>query len=410
MIDEKRVAVASAAAPGVPDGWRIVRFGDVVSNVDVSVRQPLEQGLERFVGLEHLDPESLHIKRWGLIEEGTSFTRKFVTGQVLFGKRRAYQRKAVVAEFDGICSGDILVFEPKGDELLPELLPFIVQSDGFFEHALGTSAGSLSPRTKWSDLARYEFALPPKDEQRRIADILWATDESYCSWQNVIQNLKDVEQSLLSSFFDVNRINKPQANNSWHIEQLRDCAEVRTGLAKGKHYDGQPTIEMPYLRVANLQDGYLDLTEVKYITVAAKDVDKYLLKDGDVILTEGGDFDKLGRGTVWRSEVENCLHQNHIFCVRPDSDKLLPEFLSYQTRSPYGKQYFLSCSKQTTNLASINTSQVRAFPVLLTNLDEQQRISEVMSAVGKRVEEAESYIENLNRLRKGLCSKFIEDF
>ena len=160
------------------NGWRTVRFGDVVRNVDVNERNPLENGLDRYVGLEHLDPESLHIKRWGSVEDGTSFTRKFVAGQVLFGKRRAYQRKAAVAGFDGICSGDILVFEPNDDQLIAELLPFIVQSDGFFEHALGTSAGSLSPRTKWKDLVAYEFALPPKDEQRRIADFLWAADQS----------------------------------------------------------------------------------------------------------------------------------------------------------------------------------------------------------------------------------------
>ncbi len=158
------------------DDWCLVKFGDVVNNVDISERNPLENGLERYIGLDHIDPESLHIKRWGLIEEGTSFTRKFIAGQVLFGKRRAYQRKVAIAEFDGICSGDILVFEAK-DDLLPELLPFIVQSDGFYEHALGTSAGSLSPRTRWRDLADYEFALPPKDEQRRIADILWAVDD-----------------------------------------------------------------------------------------------------------------------------------------------------------------------------------------------------------------------------------------
>ncbi len=196
MIDEKQVAVAGATTSSVPDGWRIVRFGEVVRNVDVSERQPLDQGLERFVGLEHLDTESLHIKRWGLIEEGTSFTRKFVRGQVLFGKRRAYQRKAAVAEFDGICSGDILVFEPKGDDLLPELLPFIIQSDGFFEHALGTSAGSLSPRTKWSDLARYAFALPPKDEQRRIAYILWSCDESMNAYQDVVVQIRHCKRLI----------------------------------------------------------------------------------------------------------------------------------------------------------------------------------------------------------------------
>ncbi|MDQ3686800.1 MAG: restriction endonuclease subunit S [Acidobacteriota bacterium] len=208
MIDEKQVAVASASAPGVPDGWRVVRFGGVVRNVDVSERQPLERGLERFVGLEHLDPESLHIKRWGLIEEGTSFTRKFVRGQVLFGKRRAYQRKAAVAEFDGICSGDILVFEPKGDELLPELLPFIVQSDGFFEHALGTSAGSLLPRTKWSDLARYEFALPPKDEQRRIADILWAAESVIERTSVVVDSVSELTSAFRSELLRNNIFQK----------------------------------------------------------------------------------------------------------------------------------------------------------------------------------------------------------
>src|SRR5437879_3885035 len=132
-------------------GWRIVQFGDVVRNIDVNERNPLANGIERYVGLDHIDPESLHIKRWGMIQDGTSFSRKFVVGQVLFGKRRAYQGKVAVAEFDGICSGDILVFEAK-DDLLSELLPFIAQSKGFYDHALGTSDGALSSRTKWKHL------------------------------------------------------------------------------------------------------------------------------------------------------------------------------------------------------------------------------------------------------------------
>ena len=106
---------------------------------------------------------------------------------MLFGKRRAYQRKVAVADFDGLCSSDILVFEPADDQLLPELLPFIVQTEGFFQHALGTSAGSLSPRTRWRDLAAYEFPLPPLDEQRRIAEILWAAEEALNS--RVVQKL-----------------------------------------------------------------------------------------------------------------------------------------------------------------------------------------------------------------------------
>jgi type I restriction enzyme S subunit len=147
-----------------------------------------------------MDPESLHILRWGRIADGTTFTRRFRKGQVLFGKRRAYQRKVAVAEFDGLCSSDILVFEPKDERLLPDLLPFICQTEGFFEHALDTSAGSLSQRTKFKELARYEFPLPPLDEQRRIAELLWATEYLLSKYESVFEklfNLRSAYESMI---------------------------------------------------------------------------------------------------------------------------------------------------------------------------------------------------------------------
>jgi type I restriction enzyme, S subunit len=147
--------------------WQRVKFGDVVKlNTDRSA-DPLADGLERYVGLEHIEPEDLRIRRWGLVAEGTTFTNRFRPGQTLFGKRRAYQRKVAVADFEGVCSSDIYVFKPKDDRLLPELLPFLCQTEGFFEHAVGTSAGSLSPRTNWTQLANYEFALPALEEQSK---------------------------------------------------------------------------------------------------------------------------------------------------------------------------------------------------------------------------------------------------
>jgi restriction endonuclease S subunit len=158
--------------------WQHVRFGEAVENVNDTESNPAEAGLERFIGLEHLEPGSLHIQAWGNVAEGTTFTRRCRPGQVLFGKRRAYQRKVAVAEFDAVVSGDIYVLAPKGDRLLPELLPFLCLSERFFQHAVGTSAGSLSPRTNWSSLANFEFDVPPLDQQRRIAEILWAVDEA----------------------------------------------------------------------------------------------------------------------------------------------------------------------------------------------------------------------------------------
>ena len=104
-----------------------------------------------------MDSDNLKIKRFGYIKNGTSFTKLFKKGQVLFSKRRPYLHKAAIAEFDGLCSGDLLIFESKGDNLIPELLPFIIQSEKFFDYAVKTSAGSLSPRTKWSHLKKYKI-------------------------------------------------------------------------------------------------------------------------------------------------------------------------------------------------------------------------------------------------------------
>lgn len=158
-------------------GWKRVRFGDVVENCNETC-EPADAGLERFVAMEHLEPGSLHVRSWGKVADGTTFTRRCRPGQVLFGKRRAYQRKVAVAEFEAVVSGDIYVLAPKDTQrLLPELLPFLCLSERFFQHAVGTSAGSLSPRTNWSSLASFEFDLPPLDQQRRIAEILWAVDE-----------------------------------------------------------------------------------------------------------------------------------------------------------------------------------------------------------------------------------------
>jgi len=126
--------------------WSRVRFSDVVQNINETC-DPAEADLDRFIGLEHLEPGSLHIRAWGNVADGTTFNRRCRPGQMLFGKRRAYQRKVAVAEFEAVVSGDIYVLAPKGGRLLPELLPFLCLSERFCQHAVGTSAGSLSPRT-----------------------------------------------------------------------------------------------------------------------------------------------------------------------------------------------------------------------------------------------------------------------
>lgn len=167
-------------------GWRRVKFGDVVRLSKSRSQNPLEDGYDRYVGLEHLEPGDLRVRSWGNVADGTTFTNVFQPGQVLFGKRRAYQRKVAVADFAGVCSGDIYVLESKDPrELLPELLPFICQTDAFFEHAVGTSAGSLSPRTNWTSLANFEMNLPDTETQARLSA--------------VVEESKNLEQTLFDA-------------------------------------------------------------------------------------------------------------------------------------------------------------------------------------------------------------------
>lgn len=194
---------------------------------------------------------------------------------------------------------------------------------------------------------------------------------------------------------------------AWRSTTLDRHAEIRTGLAKGKKGLRDP-IQRPYLRVANVQDGYLDLKEIKMIDVERSEADRYTLRPGDVLLTEGGDFDKLGRGAVWNGEISACLHQNHIFVVRPNPAELLPQFLAYQTGNDYGKRYFQACSKQSTNLASINSAQLKQFPLLLPPLDEQQRMIEILRTWDEAIEQLEALRRAKERHYNALAKMFFD--
>jgi type I restriction enzyme S subunit len=151
--------------------------------------------------------------------------------------------------------------------------------------------------------------------------------------------------------------------------------------------------------VANVQDGYLDLSDIKTIHILAHEEERYRLRVGDVLMNEGGDFDKLGRGTVWQGQIPRCLHQNHVFRVRCHGESLKPWFLAALTESYLGKSYFVRSSKQTTNLATINSTQIKAFPLRLPSSQEQDQIVRAIGGVQERID-AEVDLESKFRLLK----------
>ena len=272
-------------------GWKTVRFGEVVENLNETC-DPEETGLERFIGLEHLEPGSLHIRAWGNVVDGTTFTRRCRLGQVLFGKRRAYQRKVAVAEFDAVVSGDIYVLAPKGDRLLPELVPFLCLSERFFQHAVGTSAGSLSPRTNWSSLASFEFALPPLDQQRRIAEILWAVDIHINALLDVQAALDALRQSLFGESLSVFET-KPLSEVADFLDGKRvPLSEKERAKRKGPY---------PYYGASGVIDS----------------VDDYLFDEPLVLLSEDG-FNLVNRNSRIAFKVEGKIWvNNHAHILRP---------------------------------------------------------------------------------------------
>jgi type I restriction enzyme S subunit len=159
----------------------------------------------------------------------------------------------------------------------------------------------------------------------------------------------------------------------WNVIPLKFIANVQTGVAKGKDNSLQETILVPYLRVANVQDGYLDLDTIAEIEIPADDLPRYQLQKGDVLMNEGGDFDKLGRGHIWDASIEPCIHQNHVFAVRPHG--VSPVWLNAITGSQYAQFYFMTRSKQSTNLASISSTNLMELPVVLPPTTEQTQIA-----------------------------------
>lgn len=310
-------------SPEMKSGWTVVKFGDVVKNANLGERDPEAAGIERVVGLEHLEPENLHVRRWNTLENDTSFTRKFVPGQTLFGKRRAYQRKVAFAEFEGICSGDILTFEPKDPNvLLPELLPFICQTDAFFDHALGTSAGSLSPRTSYKALQNFEFPLPPIEEQKRIAEILWAADEAVDAHKQV---QRKGERLLAVTLFQ--RLS--ESSNS--IRKLGSFAKIRHGFAfKSKFFSDAD--EMPLLLTPGnfTLDGKLSFSEKNTKRYSGEYPHDFVLSRNDIVVVMT-DLTPSAKLLGMPAFVENdmILHNQRIGKLIFDDSVILPGFLYF---------------------------------------------------------------------------------
>jgi len=370
-----------------------MKFSSAITLSTSRTVDPASAGIDRFVGLEHIEPENLHIRRWGNVADGTTFTSTFKSGQVLFGKRRAYQRKVAVADFDGVCSSDIYVFESKDPNvLLPELVPFICQSEGFYEYAVKTSAGSLSPRTNWSHLANYEFLLPPVDEQRRIADLLWAADDAITKQDELISQALITKKSFIDKIF---------SNNE--LKEIGDYAESVTSGSRwwAKHYSDSGDI---FIRVANLtrETTKIDLSDLQYVTPPeGAEMERTRLKPGDLLISVTADLGRIG---VVSDDFPRAFMSQHVAQVRLQKDKVIPEFVAYSLLSSSGQKQFRKMNDAGAK-AGMNLQTVRKLKFSWQSLEQQTKTMEMLKSFEETIESARQHLDNQKQLKKQLLNK-----
>ena len=251
----------------------VVKLGDVARESRLKWTKSKQD--VPIVGLEHLIPDEIRFDAYDINTDNT-FSKRFVKGQVLFGRRRAYQRKAAIAEFDGICSGDITVIQAIEGKMLPELLPFIIQTPVFFDYANRGSAGSLSPRVKWEHLADYEFELPPLEEQKILADKLWAAYRLKEAYKKL---LVATDEMVKSQFIEM--VGDPRNNpKGWPTKRLSELAEYSIGLTyKPEQICDDGTI---VLRSGNIQDGKISFSDIVRVNAPIKE--SLFVKEDDILM------------------------------------------------------------------------------------------------------------------------------
>ncbi|MFI6947681.1 restriction endonuclease subunit S [Streptomyces sp. NPDC050422] len=243
-------------------------------------------------------------------------------------------------------------------------------------------------------LKELEIGVPSMEEQRRIVAVHAAFERRISALEQALSKL-DVAREALSA-----QALGDSQGEGWPFRPLDEVATVAAGVTLGSEPVGEGTIELPYLRVANVLDGRIDTVEVKSVRILQAQRERFALRKGDLLLTEGGDLDKLGRGAVWDGRIDVCLYQNHVFRVRCGA-RMLPDFLALCTSSTEGRAYFQRVGKQTTNLASINSTQVKKMPVPVPPIAEQKRLLGPIHSVRSRISVVERHIAKLRVVQQG---------
>lgn len=334
-----------------------VKLGDIAIEAKSSNKGD-KTGI-RIVGLEHLTPSNVTLSSWSEDTENT-FTKEFSKGDVLFGRRRAYLKKAAVAPFDGICSGDITVIRAIEDKVDPDLLPFIIQNDFLFEFAVGKSAGSLSPRVKWTHLKEFAIELPSMPEQSKLAETLWSINETKNAYEDLINKTDELVKSQFIEMFK--KCNREKLGE--YILQVRGVSYKPKDLSEGLK-EGFVTL----LRANNIANNVLNFEDVQFVS-EGRVSDDQIIREGDILIcASSGSLEHVGKAALCMPDMEYTFGA---FCklIRPIG-KLYPEYIAGYMRTDAYRNT-ISDLAQGSNINNLRNEHINDLMIPIPS-DEQQR-------------------------------------
>lgn len=346
------------------------------------------------VGLEHIIPGEVTLSNWDTDTDNT-FTKRFRKGDMLFGRRRAYLKKAAQAPFDGICSGDITVIRAKEDLLLPELLPFVIQNDNLFDFAVGKSAGSLSPRVKWDNLKNYTFELPPMEEQRRLAEVLWSINDTLQAYQKLLIETDALVQAQFVEMFD-------NASDGDYIPLEKCCASIQGGSTPSMKHDEYYGGNIPFIKSGDVKDEYVSSGALWLTEKALKNTTAKYVPEGTVIVVV--------RSGILKNNLPVSIASNPVV-INQDLKAFIPkpeftsQYLAWAIRSNENK--LLSMTRAMT-VDNIESRELYSLPIKVAPIDLQHTFEFFVEQADKSKSALQNTITSLQDTKRCILEGALE--
>ena len=415
----------------IPEAWRISRIkyvADFDPSCDFSMLSP--DSVITYTPMENIK-NGYYIPNTAVLGSLSTSLTAYRDNDIVMAKVTPCFENGNIAVMSGLSSGaglgssELFVFRVKG--MQTRYLFYWLQNHAFVEQAKATMTGTGGLKRVSPQFVRdCAIHCPPVDEQSRIADYLdiecAQIDAVIEQTRASIEEYRKLKQSVITQA--VTKGIRPGRKmkdsgaewigvvpEEWAVTKLKYFSSIRSGITLGKTYPRDTKlVEYPYLRVANVQGSYTDLTDVATILVTEEEAEKYRLHDGELLMTEGGDRDKLGRGTVWHAEIDPCLHQNHVFALTTNDD-LSAEYVSFLSSSLVGRDYFDVTANQSVHLASTNSTTIMNFTIPVPSIEEQNEIVSYLTVksadLEKLIAKKQTLIFALESYKKTLIFEYV---